>query len=238
MNTTYWTAENQSTYGNGNNELACLTSRPQNLDVSGGVLALRAQHEAQPYKCGSNDTRFPNGRDYTSAMISTQGKATWKHGIFEIRAKLPTQADTSKGMWPAFWMRPESGGLGELDVLEAIGSDPGGSEWNKVHQTIWYDYNGTYPKQGHDDTFAAGGPSDGFHTYAIKWEPGLMQWLVDGQVTFTRTTSTTSWLDAAFSQPFYIRLNLAVGGNWPGAPSSNTQFPDSYDIDYIRVYQQ
>lgn len=238
LNTSNWNALNYSTYGDGNGELACLMDRPANLSESGGALHLIARHESPPLKCGY-DPRFPNGRNYSSAMITTQGKESFKYGYLEIRAKLPTQANTSQGMWPAFWLRPVSGGIGELDALEAIGSGPSNNtEVNKVHQTIWYDYSGTYPDQTYTYAFPSGAPSDGYHTYAVKWAPGLMQWIVDGRVTYTRTSATTSWLDSAFGQPFYIRLNLAVGGSWPGSPTSSTAFPESYDIDYIRVYQQ
>jgi beta-glucanase (GH16 family) len=236
LDTSSWNALNNSTYGDGNGEQACLMSRQQNIDESNGILHLTARHESTPITCGSHDTRFPNGRSYTSAMITTQGKRMYKYGYFVIRAKLPTEHAGSKGFWPAFWMRPASGSLGELDILEAIGSDTLGATNSQVSQTAWYDYNGTYPKQGHGAKL--GPTADGFHTFGIKWAPGLMQWIVDGQVTYTLTSATTPWLDKAFGQEFFFRINLAVGGSWPGSPSSSTTFPSSYDLDYIRVYQQ
>jgi beta-glucanase (GH16 family) len=234
-----WNVLNNSTYGDGNNELACLTNRPQNIAESNGVLRLQARRESG-LKCGNYDRRFPQGRNYSSAMINTQGKRTFKYGYFEIRAKLPTQTGSSQGLWPAFWLRPAHGGIGELDVLEAIGSAQGSStEVNKVHQTIWYDYNGTYPKQTNVAPLRSGSAtSGGYHTYAIKWAPGLLQWIVDGHVTYTRTAATTPWLDRAFNQPFYFRLNLSVGGSWPGSPSAGTNLPASYAVDYIHVYQR
>lgn len=233
-----WRAEDYSTYGEGNKELACLMNRPENLNVSGGVLHLIARRESTPFVCGSSDSRFPGGRKFTSAHLTTKGKADWTYGRFEVRAKLPTAAGTTKGLWPAFWLRPSAGGTGELDVLEAIGSDGAGSEHTKVHQTIWYDYSGTHSHQPVTVTVPGALPSAAFHVYAVEWERGEMRWYIDDVLTYTRTPSTTPWLDEAFAKPFYLRLNLAVGGNWPGAPTSATDFPASYDVDYVRVYQR
>ncbi len=233
-----WKIEDHSTYGDGNNELACLMNRPENLNVSGGVLHMVARRESTPVMCGSSDSRFPGGRTYTSAHMTTKGKADWTYGRFEVRAKLPTAAGTTKGLWPAFWLRPTAGGTGELDVLEAIGSDSSGIESTKVHQTIWYDYSGTHKQQPATVTVPNGLPSAGYHVYASEWEPGVIRWYIDGVLTYTRTTATTPWLDQAFNKPFYLRLNLAIGGGWPGSPTSATQFPASYDVDYVRVYQR
>ncbi|WP_143448400.1 family 16 glycosylhydrolase [Kineosporia sp. A_224] len=230
-----WTVENRSTYGDGNSELACLMNRPENISASAGVLTLRARREATPIACGSSDARFPGGRSYTSAMLKT--KNAWTYGRFEIRAKLPLAPGASKGLWPAFWLRPVGGGTGELDVLEAIGSGAGADTSNKIHQTIWYDYNGTHPKQ----VSVATTPFDvsaGWHTYATEWERGEIRWYIDGKLTYSRTSTTTSWLDDAFAKPFYVRLNLAVGGTWPGSPDASTAFPAAYSIDYLRVYQR
>jgi beta-glucanase (GH16 family) len=233
-----WTAENESTFGNGNLELACLMDRPQNIVVAGGQLSLRAVREAAPVKCGADDTRFPQGRSYTSAMISTRGKASWHQGRFEIRAKLPLAAGSSKGLWPAFWMRPVSGPAdGELDVMEAIGSaDPQDPEAGSVHQTLWYDEKKTYPKQSHVAP-VAGGPAGVFHTYAVEWRAGQLRWFVDNQLTFHRDRSTAPWIDKAFAGDFFIRLNLAVGGTFPGEPDPATRFPADMAIDWVKVYQ-
>lgn len=233
-----WRAEDYSTYGDGNNELACLMNRPENVNVSGGVLHLVARRESTPIACGSSDSRFPGGRQFTSANLTTKGKADWTYGRFEVRAKLPTAPGTTKGLWPAFWLRPSAGGTGELDVLEAIGTDGSGSEHTKVHQTVWYDYSGTHRQQPTTVTVPGALPSAAYHVYAVEWERGEMRWYIDDVLTYTRTPSTTPWLDEAFAKPFYLRLNLAVGGNWPGSPTSATDFPASYDVDYVRVYQR
>ncbi|MFZ0159587.1 MAG: family 16 glycosylhydrolase [Kineosporiaceae bacterium] len=236
-----WTALNTSTFGDGNLELACLTSRSSNLAVDGGALALTARREASPLACGSADTRFPGGRDYSSAFIQTKGKKAFTYGRFAMRAKLPTAQGVSKGLWPGFWMRPVDGGVGELDITEAIGSGGTGTpstvEATRVHQSIHYDYVPTHPMQKAVATFPTGStPSNGLHTYAVEWDPGQIQWFVDGRLTQTRTTSTTPWLATAFSRPMYLRLNLAVGGRWPGSPDDATAFPASYLIDAVSVH--
>src|SRR5919112_924346 len=229
-----WTPENRSTFGDGNKELACLMSRRANVEVAGGMLTLRAIRERTPVICGDNDSRFPNGRPYTSAMLSTEGKASWHQGRFEIRAKLPLAAGRSKGLWPAFWMRPASGSAdGELDIMEAIGTEDGQDpEAGSVHQTLWYDGKGTYPKQSHVAP-VQGGPAGGFHTYAAEWQDGVMRWYVDGRLSFERDSSTAPWIDRAFAGEFYIRLNMAVGGSFPGSPNADTALPAHMEVDWV-----
>ncbi|MBT0770549.1 family 16 glycosylhydrolase [Kineosporia sp. J2-2] len=238
LNRSVWKAENYSTYGEGNKELPCLMDRPENLKVAQGVLTLSARRESTPLKCGSSDARFPNGRSYSSAHLSTKGLKDWTYGRFEIRAKLPMTPGKSKGLWPAFWLRPTNGGTGELDVLEAIGSASGGTTSNKVYQTLHYDYVGTHPQVGYEYPLPAGNLGDGWHTFATEWEKGEIRFYVDGKLTITRNKSNTPWIDQAFNKPFYIRLNLAVGGNWPGTPDASTTFPADYVVDYVRVYQR
>jgi len=238
LDTGKWTPEDHSTFGEGNKELACLMARKANVEVSGGLLTLRAIREKIPVICGDNDRRFPNGRDYTSAMLSTEGKAAWHQGRFEMRAKLPLAPGESKGLWPAFWMRPESGtGDGELDIMEAIGTASASHpEAGTVHHTLWYDGKGTYPKQS-TVVPVAGGVSDGFHTYAAEWDPGVVRFYVDGKLTFERNRDSAPWIDEAFAGQFYIRLNLAVGGTFPGSPDSKTALPADMQVDWVRVYQ-
>ena len=233
-----WKAEDHSTFGEGNLELACLMSRSKNVEVAGGMLTLRAARESPPVICGDNDPRFPAGRSYTSAMLSTQGKAAWHQGRFEIRAKLPLAAGKSKGLWPAFWMRPAHGpGDGELDIMEAVGTaDSRDSEARSVHQTVWYDGKNTYAKQS-TTALVEGGPASGFHTYAAEWLPGVMRWYIDGKLTFERDRASAPWLDEAFAGEFFLRLNLAVGGRWPGSPNADTGLPAEMVVDWVKVYQ-
>jgi beta-glucanase (GH16 family) len=238
LDRTKWAPEHHGTFGDGNKELACLMDRPENLLVSGGLLILRARRESPGLVCGSKDSRFPDGRSFSSAMLTTRGTASWTYGRFEMRARLPTQAMNSAGLWPAFWMRPDSGGTGELDIMEAIGSRAGDSERNRVHQSVHYDYRGTYPVTPHITDIPRGTTTDGFHRYAVEWEKGSIKWFVDDRLTYERTSPSTPWLDSAFAKPFFLRLNLAVGGSWPGAPDSSTGFPADYAADYVRVYQR
>jgi beta-glucanase (GH16 family) len=238
LDTAKWSAEDQSTFGEGNLELACLMGRSKNVEVAGGMLTLRAVRENPPMICGDNDSRFPGGRSYTSAMLSTEGKAAWHQGRFEVRAKLPLAAGKSKGLWPAFWMRPATGsGDGELDVLEAIGTaDQNDPESGSVHHTLHYDGKGTYSKQ----SIAApvpGGPAGGFHTYAAEWQSGSVKWYIDGKLTFERDKASVPWIDEAFAGEFFLRLNLAVGGRWPGSPNSDTGFPAEMVVDWVKVFQ-
>lgn len=240
LNRAYWDVEDDSTYGDGNNELACLLDRPANVSVAGGELAITARREAASVRCGRTDRRFPDGRSYTSGMVSTKGKVAFEYGRFEIRARTPTSPGTSKGLWPAFWMRPVDGDIGEIDILEILGTGTGTGQpgANRVYQTILYDYVGTYRKQSRAYDLPTGSFSDGFHTFAIEWEPGSISWFVDGALTYRRTAETTPWLDEAFVGDFYLRLNLAVGGDWPGAPDADTSFPARFQVDYVRVYRR
>lgn len=239
INRNNWNVDNYSTYGDGNNELACLMDRPENLSVSGGLLTITARKEATPIKCGDKDSRFPGGRSYSSAMLSTKDKASFEYGRFDIRAKMPTSQGTSKGLWPAFWMRPAVGGIGELDVLELVGTGKADKpSANRVSQTIHYDYAPTYPMQVLSYAAPQTDFSTGFHDFAVEWEPGAIRWYVDGILTYTRNTTTTSWIDKAFVGNFYLRLNMAIGGNWPGSPDADTAFPASYQVDYVRVYKR
>jgi beta-glucanase (GH16 family) len=231
-----WAVADRSTFGDGNGELACLMRRPENVSVEGGTLHLVARREAEPLPCGDADRRFPAGRRYSSAMISTQGLAQWTYGRFEVRARTPTAAGTSQGLWPAFWMRPEDGGRGELDVMELIGSSVPGRR-TPVHHTIWYDYTRTVPNQTVAVGLPAGEPSDGMHVYALEWRPGELRWFVDDVLTYVRDERTTPWLREVFARPFFLRLNLAVGGTWPGAPTARTALPATLLVDHVRVYQ-
>lgn len=234
-----WQMENNSTFGEGNGELACLMNRPQNLATRDGVLFIAAQREPVPLRCGSRDARFPVGRSYTSAMISTKGRTAWHEGVFEIRAKLPTGPNTSRGLWPAFWMRPQSAadGTGEIDIFEAIGSGPNENvEASAVHQTLWANGAG-HARVSTTTQVGGGGPAAAFHTYAVRWQGDTMTWLVDGKTTFVCDSKNAPWLAQAMRGSFYLRLNLAVGGSWPGAPTADTALPAAMVVDWVRVHQ-
>jgi len=169
--------------------------------------------------------------EYTSARLNTAGKFTQTYGHYETRMKLPR----GQGMWPAFWMLGadiNSGnpwpGSGEIDIMENVGFEP-----NTVHGTL---HGPGYSGSG---GIGAGynGPnfSDGFHTFAIDWAPNQIRWSVDGNVYQTRTPADLNGNQWVFNKPFFIIMNLAVGGYWPGDPNSSTQFPQQLLVDYVRV---
>ncbi|MCD1258661.1 S-layer homology domain-containing protein [Paenibacillus athensensis] len=215
--------------GFGNNELQYYTQRPENARVENGSLVLQALQES--YK----------GSAYTSAKLMTKGKGDWTYGRYEIRAKLPN----GKGMWPAIWMMPSAsqfGGWpasGEIDIMELLGHEP-----NKVYGTIHY--GNPYNHTGGNYTLENGSFSDDYHTFSVEWAPGQIQWFVDGILYSTKNDwysrsanqTTDNPYPAPFDRDFYLQLNLAVGGNWPGNPDATTDWtvPKQMLVDYVRVY--
>lgn len=220
LNTAKWNVRNNSW---ANNELSIDTSRTQNVFLSNGTLTIRAIKQTY--------TAYGTTRQYTSGYLDTIGKESWQYGRIEMRAKLPT----AQGMWPAFWLRNDVG-LGELDIMEAIG----GMNTKSV-QTVHQSTNGGMGKAGHEDTLPSGSNAD-WHVYAVDREPGYMNWYVDNRLVFSVTQSQLSWLDPTFNSPMNIRLNLQVGGSMPtyyGMPVSSAPLGASdYVIDYVRVYQK
>jgi uncharacterized repeat protein (TIGR03803 family) len=211
--------------GWGNNELEYYTSRSQNAYVSNGVLHIGARKENY------------NGSSYTSARLKTLGLFAQTYGRFEFRAKLPQ----GQGYWPALWMMPVDsvyGGWaasGEIDVMENNGSNP-----TTVLGTIHY--GGTWPNQAQSSgpayTFPAGDSVTNFHVYALEWTSNAVTWYVDSQLYETQTSwwSSGGSYPAPFDRPFYLIMNLAVGGNFVGPPNANTVFPGEMQVDYVRVY--
>jgi autotransporter-associated beta strand protein len=213
--------------GWGNNELQSYTSRPQNVSVGGGMLRITAR--AENY----------GGQAYTSARLKTEGLFSQVGGRFEIRAALPT----GQGLWPAIWMLPESdtyGGWaasGEIDIMEARGQDP-----SRVAGTIHY--GGSWPGNSSSSstrTLPAGQSIADFHTYALEWDvasSSALRWYVDDVLYATKTSwySTGATYPAPFDKPFYMLLNLAVGGNYVGAPNTSTPFPAEMRVDYVRAF--
>ncbi|MEU7904489.1 family 16 glycosylhydrolase [Actinoplanes sp. NPDC049118] len=206
-------------------DLGCNVDDPKNTFVSNGNLTLRALKQTST--CSSQTRR------YTQSYLDTMGKASFKYGRFEIRAKSPNKPETSKGLWPAFWLRPDDGGNGEIDVTEL----PGGTGWySKSTAAIFWDYSPV--KQDTRIALPSGGyPADGYHTYATEWDANALKWYIDGKLVWTRDRTTTPWYDKAFNKPYNIRLNFQVGG-WLGDPDASTAFPADFVVDYVRVYQR
>ncbi len=218
--------------GWGNNELEYYTSLPQNACVSNGLLHIVALYQSY------------NGFHYTSARMKTEGLFTAQYGRFVFRAKLPTGA----GYWPALWMLPEGsvyGGWpasGEIDVMENIGTIP-----TNVLGTIHF--GGAYPNQaqsyGPSCNLLPADSVTNFHIYLLDWTTNAISWYLDGQLYETQTnwwsssnptnTSIRNPYPAPFNEPFYIIMNLAVGGSLGGAPD-NSAFPGDMQVDYVRLY--
>ncbi|HVE27504.1 MAG TPA: family 16 glycosylhydrolase, partial [Sporichthya sp.] len=206
-----------------NNELELYTAN--NVSEASGSLKLEARKQ--------NAVAW-NGKtyNYTSGMVSTGGSPysspakapgfTFTYGYVEARVKVPA----GKGMWPALWLLPNDHSWPpEIDVMEIIGSKP-------TQTNMHYHYTKSDGSDG-DIGNAWTGPdfSAGWHTFGVDWEAGSLVWYVDG-VERARYTGS-----AVTSKASYLLLNLAVGGNWPGAPDSTTAFPADYLVDYVRVFQ-
>ncbi|MDB6022114.1 MAG: Beta-glucanase/Beta-glucan synthetase [Pedosphaera sp.] len=161
-------------------------------------------------------------RNYTSGMLTTYGKFSQRYGRFEIRCRIPK----GKGMWPAFWLLPDPlGWPPEIDILEILGHEPG-----KLYMTHHF-RNDQRQHKSHGGQWAGPDFSKEFHEFAVEWTPQEIKWLVDG---IERCHST----DSIPQTKMYILLNLAVGGDWPGAPDDQTHFPAAFEVDYVRVYEQ
>lgn len=213
--------------GFGNNELEYYTSRGSNLRVEKGNLVIEAAKETYT---GSDQVT----RDYTSARIKTADLFTQKYGRFEARIKIPF----GQGIWPAFWMLGNDIAIagwptcGEIDIMENVGKEP-----TIVHGTLHGPgYSGANPLSG-SYTLPAGRFADDFHVFAVEWEPTAIRFYVDDKLYETQTPSNvpsgSRWV---YDHPFFILLNLAVGGNWPGNPDATTTFPQQMLVDYVKVY--
>jgi len=214
--------------GWGNNELQFYTDRPENIIVEDGALVITANQE--PFM----------GASYTSARINTKGLFEQQYGRFEARIQCPT----GKGIWPAFWLLgdDEEGTLqwpqiGEIDIMEYLGDSPtivfgsvhgpgfsGGESISKEYELL-------------NDRF-----DNGFHVFGIEWSPNSINYYVDDVLYQSITPKdveeeTNGEGEWVFNRPFYIILNIAVGGNLPGSPNENTIFPQKMLVDYVRVYQ-
>jgi beta-glucanase (GH16 family) len=229
LDTSKWVIE---TGGNGwgNDELEYYTTRPDNSFLQGGNLVIKAIQEK--YTGADRVTR-----DYTSARLKSEGKFAQKYGRFEARIKIPH----GQGIWPAFWMMGDDIGklgwpkCGEIDIMENIGKEP-----TQVHGTIHGPgYSGD---KGISAQFSLPDNSrfaDDFHIYAVEWEPKAIRFYVDDHLYATRTPTEipkgTKW---AYDHPFFMLLNVAVGGGWPGNPDATIQFPQTMLVDYVRVYKR
>jgi beta-glucanase (GH16 family) len=227
LNANNWNPEINGN-GEGNAELEYYTGRVQNLFLSQGNLVIEARQESY------------SGSNYTSARIDSYGKESFQYGRIDIRAKLPV----STGMWPALWMLGNNintgtswPACGEMDIMELIGTYPsrvtGSIHWEQAGNT-----EGTY---NNNYNLPSGDFSQQFHVFSEIWTADSVTYLVDDNVYVqasyqAQVTSGTNPFNT--NNPFFFIFNVAVGGNWPGPPSSSTVFPQRMFVDYVRVFQK
>jgi beta-glucanase (GH16 family) len=200
--------------GWGNNELQYY--RSQNATVSGGQLKITARREAF------------GGMQYTSARMKTQGRKSWRYGRVEARISMPS----FQGVWPAFWMLGDNIGsvgwpaCGEIDIMEHVNT--GGTVNGTMH---WQDQNGNYANYGGNTSTSI----TSFHTYAIEWNASEIKWFVDGAQYHVANIAGGINGTSEFHNNFFVILNMAIGGNWPGFTIDNNAFPATMSVDYVRV---
>jgi len=216
--------------GWGNQELEYYTNRLQNAHVQNGNLEIQAQREK--YKGQDGVTR-----DYTSARLKTLGKFSQTYGRFEAGMKIPY----GQGLWPAFWMMGDDidrvvwPACGEIDIMENVGKEP-----SIVHGTIHGPGYSGAAGIGASYTLPTGKKfADDFHIFAVEWEPNAIRFYVDGNLYETRTRADLPqgrrWV---FDHPFFLLMNVAVGGSWPRNPDASTVFPQTMLVDFVRVYRR
>ena len=214
--------------GWGNKEMESYTPRPVNVQQKGGNLVITAVKEDYTGKDGV-------ARPYTSARIKTKGLFSQAYGRVEARMQLPL----GKGIWPAFWMLGDDIGsagwpkAGEIDIMENIG------EAGRIYSTLHGPgYSGDHGISAKYDLPAGEVVNTGFHVYAVEWSPNKIRFYFDDKLIAERTPadlpSGAKWV---YDHPFFLILNLAVGGAWPGYPDETTTFPQKMLVDYVRVYE-
>ena len=214
-----------------NEELQEYTTSADNVFIRDGKMVIKAIKTDR------------NGKDYyTSGKVKTQNKQDFTYGKVVVSAKVPE----GQGLWPAVWMMPKDESFygqwpkcGEIDIMEVLGSDVK-TAYGTVH------YGEPHAEQQGTVVLDSGSFASDFHEYSVEWEPGEMRWYIDGELYHT----VNDWFTAVngedekpypapFDQPFFVQMNLAVGGTWPGDPDETTDFDKAeFEIDYVRVYQK
>ena len=223
-NSTMWTYDigrGPNGDGWGNQELQFYTNRTENVKVENGYLLITAKEESF------------EGAGYTSARLKTQGLFEQQYGRFEARIRLPY----GKGLWPAFWLLGNDceqniwPNCGEIDIMEYLGDSP---------NVVFGSAHGPGYSAGEAETKEYRLENDrfdtGFHVFGIEWGPNYINYYVDGDL-YNQITPEDVNGEWVFDHPFYIIMNVAVGGSFPGSPNEETVFPQTMVVDYVRVYQ-
>ncbi len=221
-----------------NEEQYYTVERKENARIENGFLIIEGRKEEwvnELHDPASNDWRFkPEKAAYTSACIVTQGKASWKYGRIEVRAKLPS----GMGVWPAIWTLGDNEPVigwprcGEIDIMEFVGHDS-----LRVHGNAHYEDSVKKKHTSKAGRIANVNPSKGFHIYAIEWTPTTIDFYFDHQKYHSfNIDDVGKGDDNPFRKPHFLLLNLALGGEW-GATIDPDIFPQQYIIDYVRVFQ-
>ena len=227
VNSSKWSLETGDNVNNHEREYYTSGTNNAALDGQGHLVITAKKENPANYQCWYGTCQ------YTSARMNTSGKFSAQYGHVEARMKIPR----GQGMWPAFWMLGTDIGSvgwpnsGEIDVMENVGFEP-----STIHGTIHGPgYSGS-AGIGAGYTLANGQAfADAFHTFAVDWAPNSIKWSVDGVVYQTRTPADVGGNTWAFNKPFFLILNLAVGGYWPGDPNSSTAFPAQLVVDSVSV---
>ncbi len=246
-------------WGGGNDERQCYADNVKNASLEDGKLVITARKEESsgpalpPHlRKTAEDRKAINTKPFTSARLTTKGKASWRYGRIDVRAKLPQ----GQGTWPAIWMLPEDNDYGswaasgEIDIMEAVNMGiaceecSGGLE-NTIMATLHF--GGLWPDNKMASTeLPLPGSLEDFHTYSIVWSEGRFDWLINGRHIATKTaddwfTTATDDPNAPFDKPFHLILNLAIGGRLSedrGAGGvSEDGFPKRFEVDFVRVWK-
>jgi beta-glucanase (GH16 family) len=223
--------------GWGNGELQTYTSNTNNVGVANGMLTLQALYGSQTTTTTrGKKIRTTTTSGYTSGKIKTLGKFNWQYGRVDVRAQLPTGV----GSWPAIWMLPSGAKYGsqylangEIDIMEEVGADQneivGSAHSLAYNPSLGTTRNGVYYVPT---------ANTAFHTYSLEWNPEYLSYQVDGIEFYRVANDHTGYQSWPYDQPFYLILNLAVGGSWGGYKGVDTaSMPWRFNIDYVRVYQ-
>ena len=199
------------------------TDLPTNTNVENGKLQLIALEESY------------QGYSYTASVIKTKHTVNWRYGRVEASIKLPS----TNGFVPAFWLLPEDEkygwwpASGEIDIMEHPTNEIT-TIYGTIHSEAYNSFTGSGPRGGTIDIADA---ESAFHLYAIEWTPDKIDFFVDDQMYYTFNNEHSGYQTWPFDQPFYIILNMAVGGGWVGNPTASTVFPAIMEVDYVRAYQ-